>query len=296
MHGFSIKIALLPKLVIWDCLYHNVNASNIEAQLQVLNQSMGIDTVLKKVKGKKIYFQNSAVCDEYDNSDDELSFEIEYPLTYGLIIAADACKTVCTDGDPIVQLTCSANWYHNGECIQDCNKPSCGYDGGDCTQLCDFSICNSECDNKECSFDYCDCFFDNININSVNNNNVSQSEKNQCSVYNATLCQINSDCVAFDVNTSESWIGDNICDNYCNNICCNFDNDDCSKCQDTTCEIFYQYFNIIADYENEDGKISVDEMCLVWDSFAAYVGNTESNCTQWCAAYDINNDTILHGC
>ena len=300
---FPIEIALLPKLVYWDCNRHNVNASIIEKQLNTLtNESLSINSILNNIEEKHIYFQSSMVCDEYFETSDKTSFYAKYPLTYDLIVGSDICVQRCDDA--IGQALCTANWYHDGECQGKCNISSCGYDGGDCTQLCDFSvcnytalgdgICNPECHNKECSFDYCDCFIGN-------DVNVSDAENKQCNSYNATSCDLNSDCMAISINTSDSWVGDLICDEYCNNDYCNFDNGDCLPCDDgndatsgTGCSSLFAYFRLVSDFETEDDKISLDELCEIWPALSQFI-DIDQNCTQWFNTYDLNNDTFLNG-
>ena len=131
-------------------------------------------------------------------------------------------------------------------CTPACNTQECSCDGGDCIQLCDFNvcnytslgdgICNPECRTKECAYDYCDCYqFENVYAF-----NVADGEKEQCTAFNATLCDVMTDCVVFNthdnyLNGTDSWVGDFMCDEYCDNEYCNYD----GLGQETICDEFW---------------------------------------------------------
>ena len=91
MDDFFIEVILLPKLFYCGCVYHNMNASAIETQLQVLNESLVINSALNTIAGKQMFFQHLVVCDEYiECSESEFSFK--YPLTYLDINETNACQ------------------------------------------------------------------------------------------------------------------------------------------------------------------------------------------------------------
>ena len=164
--------------------------------------------------------------------------------------------------------------------------------------------CNPECRTNACAFDYCDCFdgiewsLSFIDNNFTNATNATLMEYEQCS-FNWTLCEIKSDCIAFDTNISESWIGDNICDDYCNNKYCDFDNGECKECADSGCQTFWVYFDQIANIDTQDCKISAIEMCAVWDLFLSVlnvdVKTYQYNCTEFVDLNDENDDNLVNG-
>ena len=186
-----------------------------------------------------------------------------------------------------------------GVCTPDCDNEECGYDGGDCTQTCDYSICdytslgdgicNPECRNQTCGFDYCDCF-DYAKIDEA-----TDGEIEQCS-FNETLCDINTDCVVFITNTTESWIDDYICDANCDNQYCGYDGGECSECGNSICQTFWFYFDACANSETADEKASLSETCAFWDTITAFLGDSyTSNCTQFMYEFDLNSDLQLNG-
>ena len=186
-----------------------------------------------------------------------------------------------------------------GVCTPSCDNEECGHDGGDCTQTCDYSICNytslgdgicnPECRNQTCAFDYCDCF-DYAMIDQA-----TDSEREQCS-FNETMCDINTDCVVFVTNTTESWIDDYICDANCDNQYCGYDGGECLECGKSICVTFWFYFDSFANSVTEDDKISLVELCNFWDVIGGFVGDLYAgNCTQFFDEYEISNDSQLNG-
>ena len=188
-----------------------------------------------------------------------------------------------------------------GICNQECNAWACYYDGGDCTQQCDFTtcdwtslgdgICDSECYNAECSYDYCDCFdWSLLNIDSPTYEQKEEIE--QCSL-NATLCEIKTDCHAKSL--VSSWVHDGYCDNFCNNDYCHFDGNDCASCENAGCEQFWEMFEALALSDEEDYKISQKEMCSKWNAVMTIANQLDFNCSEIFATYDRDNDTMLNG-
>ena len=104
----------------------------------------------------------------------------------------------------------------NGYCDEACENSDCGWDQGDCHQLCDVescslsdwtnNICDSECDSQECNYDGFDC------ISSVNcDNNCSNALLNDgyCEIacYESQICgdyELSTDCMEC---TSDSSAG-----------------------------------------------------------------------------------------
>ena len=73
---------------------------------------------------------------------------------------------VC-DEESSTSATCLTVSYQDGFCDNDLNNEYCGWDGGDCHQLCDFEeceievfgdgICDIQCNTTACNFDNGDC-------------------------------------------------------------------------------------------------------------------------------------------
>ena len=308
---FDMKLLLLPKLNTFVAYGMSMNASIIEKQLEEINANNDINELWNNVESIILYFQHSVVCYEYQQEDIN-SFNSNYPLTYQLINSINACYPVCNDY--IRQAFCTNYNWHDGVCHDTCNVNQCGYDGGDCTQLCDFTICNytslgdgicnPECRNKECSFDYCDCL-DSINIYNYDYNNISDYdlllEHEQCAAVNATLCDIKTECLVFSNNNynvssiSQSWIDDGICDDNCNNGYCNYDNGECESCDSSLCKDFWTYFDYAANSQTQDYKLSQSETCHQWWNIINNLFNfAQKNCTQFFQTNDLNGDLYLN--
>ena len=175
-------------------------------------------------------------------------------------------------------------------------------------------ICNPECRNEDCSFDYCDCFTIDLQLSDLTN--VSVAEIKKCNSYNATLCDIktNHQCVVelpvslsmswneslfttTTIATTETWIGDNVCDSFCQNEYCNNDGGDCETCDSSLCFLFWEYFDNVANTDNDgfDYLVTQSESCQHWETITAFFGEPIWNCSQFVSEYDRNNDTMLNG-
>ena len=98
--------------------------------------------------------------------------------------------------------------------------------------------------------------------------------------------------------SKKSWVGDDICDNYCNNEYCNRDGGDCNGCsQDSLCREFWQYFELAANSNVEDYKLSIDEACQWFDAFLLVIGGEDFpyNCSQTIKMLDQNGDNLVNG-
>ena len=304
--NINVNVLTSDNLYLLDAFQISMQPQLLEQQLITMNSTgdygYGNENDMFDIIGeKKLYLQFSYICDEFEADTDY--FEQLYPLSYKLIEATQACTSVCDESDVFAQRTCRPFWYHDGVCQDACHNQACGYDGGDCVQMCDFSvcnytslgdgICNDECRNKNCAFDYCDCF----DINNIND--ATDDEQRQCYTYNATICDIKTDCQAFDKNNSKSWLTDGFCDDYCNNEYCNYDNGQCLSCQGI-CQTFYTVFDIVANSDSEDDKVSVFELCSHWTEFVvvvvgSQVSEIKYNCSQFLTANDLNDDAQLNG-
>ena len=165
----------------------------------------------------------------------------------------------------------------NGVCDSACFANNCGWDSGDCNQLCNYTacdisswtdgVCDSSCNSTECEWDGYDCGFYDFDC--------------------ATNCTL-------------GWLNDGWCETTCLNEeysdCLEYEYDtDCNDCSDSGaygCYQAYQYFSVIT---SDDNAITQSEWCdLVefwWDLILEYL-NVENglNCTNIAnnSNYDIN--------
>ena len=301
----TIDISILflqPELALLDIYGCLITALDFENQLEqiIKDSSTTRMQLVEAIKDKFVQLQRTPACNEFDELGEKI-FNETYPLTSAVINITDACWQPCRRKS-LASLVCRPFLYHDGFCNYECNVPDCNYDGGDCNQLCDFTqcdylslgdgICDSGCRNAECGFDYCDCTANNIDAQYI-----SIEEKNEC-YWNYTLCDIKTDCVVYDTNSSQSWLGDNVCDNYCNNVDCNYDFGECESCENSLCLQFWQIFEPIANSIVVDNKVSFDEACQLWKGFTTFYGVEEivqQNCTQFIMSNDKNNDSMMNG-
>ena len=298
----DISTLLHPELVFLDAFGCLITPLDFENQLQQIinDSSITIMQLLEAIKDKFIYLQSTPVCDEFYQLG-ETVFNEKYPLTNAVVNITEGCWHPCKY-ESLSTLICRPFWYHDGVCHFECNVPDCNYDGGDCNQLCNFTqcdylslgdgVCDSECRNEDCGFDYCDCTASDIDAEYT-----SIEEQSQC-YFNYTLCDIETDCVVYDTNSSQSWLGDNICDDYCNNVYCNYDFGECESCENSICSYFWETFEAIANSIVVDNKVSVDEVCPWFEVFKTFYVEDEIyhlNCTQFIMSNDKNNDSMMNG-
>ena len=135
------------------------------------------------------------------------------------------------------------NW-NNGICNDECNKAECGWDGGDCNQLCahyhpdcDIQLefgngnCSQACNNTYCGYDFNECL---------------PLDEFECESYGCNI----------------TWLNDDICDLNCFNSACNYDLGDCDpNCEGNLCDEAYVYFSQVANYRTNDNLVQVEELC-----------------------------------
>eukprot|EP01083_Nonionella_stella_P243849 849304_1 len=210
----------------------------------------------------------------------------------------DACMAMeyCNDGrkdhhDSMAGLVCPALDYQNGVCNKWCNIAQYGWDGGDCHQLCEYN----ECELSGCISTSCDYGFESQCIAGDSDMNVNESV-----VYNATLCRLYTQCNENGDGTitgeSESWIGDLICDEYCNNPFCSFDGGDCDQCDSSGfCEAAWSLFVVYANSEGDaDYVVSPVEYCGLWPFLQQYDIGNELNCTTSFLIFDLDQNQFLN--
>ena len=213
------------------------------------------------------------------------------------------CLQPC-DGSLIDSITCLAPDWQDGICDDFCNIAACGYDGGDCNQLCvetdvnnqdgcfldmlGDGICDSQCNTTNCEWDIGDC----IDITAKNESTFCYNETVMIDFFNDT--QI--------IGCYDSWVDDGWCDSLCfaNNSggpYCNYDGTDCAdpilQCSDN-CEELY----IIFEYADVDASdlVSSQEVCDQWTTIDLYFNLQKYNVTQCegiITLLDANNDSLV---
>lgn len=203
------------------------------------------------------------ICDNVDNLSNQTQYFINY---FG------ACDRPCEG------YGCSTYNWGNGICDTYCFSNECGYDNGDCSQLClcDESLwgdgnCDNECNNYKCDYDFGDC--------------LSYNGTDYCYGTNATLTQ--DGCPAI-------WLNDEWCDEYCMNDHyheqkCITEINDCSDCgTDTSCYFAWNYIYGVAAGDTSLNYIDEDTVCNIWSFLSQYFDY--NNCTTAFDQIDLNND------
>lgn len=239
---------------------------------------------------KNIYLQRNPVCDVYwsnvNNRSNSTIYDEYYEL-FDLIDRYDACEIKCSDNTYWI---CPPYSNGNGACDASCNAPSCGYDSGDCNQLCDFgicdidswgdSICDESCNSQECAWDGNDCLYDS------NSTDID---------YDTILCSINC--------TFIEGLKNGICETFC--LDANFTEcmeieyaNDCMECLPEgafNCWGYDFIFTIIStsDIDGQDDLIQGDEWCLqeaYWDIVQDLTMNNNLTCDDVLGnpEYDLN--------
>eukprot|EP01084_Bolivina_argentea_P100501 180421_1 len=213
------------------------------------------------------YISLAPICDE-----DIASFP---QILAEFINTTNVCEYLC-EVEEVTDTFCNPMTVGDGRCDESCNIPSCGYDAGDCMQLCfapEISNCsldklnNDKCD-EGCNNKYCTGYewmstFDapytirkddglsyaadlhqcvtNVTVDDsliVDGNTCTRSARN--SVFVDAPADKYKPCVS-------AWIGDGECDDSCRTEECSYDLDDCALgCVDGTCNLFYQFWLMFA--------------------------------------------------
>ena len=136
------------------------------------------------------------------------------------------CLAPCDTGISFYE--CTTKRHGDGVCDDVCNNAGCGFDGGDCDQLCNLYT-NTTCYK----------YFD------INNNNSNSTSEIIAIAENSDT---NATC------TLNNWQLDGVCNIGCNNSCCHYDFNDCVYTPTTndTCNN-----NAFDDTENENGNANI---------------------------------------
>ena len=171
------------------------------------------------------------------------------------------------------------------------NNEVCRYDG-DCTIMLfedpenDYielgnGNCNLKYNNPECNYDNCDC-----------KPNTYYDHEDGCYslVYNETVCNLTYHESKHDCNPE--WVNDGWCDTNCQGTPqCGNDGDDCAEACATYCNQFMFVFARAASLIVDDGKISLNELCVVWPFLKEHIADQNiSDCNNGFEISDTDND------
>ena len=228
----------------------------------------------------EIYFQANPLCDTFENLTRYAYEKFKYIELIEMIDSHDACTVSCFhDG---LEYFCPSFRKGNGVCDSECYTDWCGWDDGDCNQLCNFTqctirqdgICNPYCNSTECSWDANDCKRSNFDC------------PDSCSNY---------------------LLADGICETVClNNThypeCASYEyENDCIECGGD-CENIYILFSLATsrtEYGDDKEAISQQDLCdlednggLAWQELQTAAGQNLS-CTNF--VNNVEYDPNLNG-
>eukprot|EP01084_Bolivina_argentea_P138239 243416_1 len=230
------------------------------------------------------YLDSNIFCDMYNNDSANVSI-----YTKQFLDETKACNPICARGMNEISnkyFICSPLKLQNGICDRSCNNHACGYDGGDCNQLCaenciesmwnsmiidSYNECHEECNTTQCQWDFESCSEDYAS------NNYS-------------LCEAMTDC-------EYEWIGDDICDDSCNVDICDFDRMDCNRCDD---ESICDTARTIFEWMTEGDMVwSEQQICSKWDVLPGVNIQRDDptklyNCTQMMEWVDLDKNGVLN--
>ena len=195
-----------------------------------------------------VWFSESTICDNYPGDDNMTYLDFMAQNNSGLgdfIKQFDPCFKPCSNG----YFSCTGIDFQNGRCDDHCFDAACGYDNGDCNQLCEcgdtlfdgHDICNETCNTENCDWDLFRC--------------VNHSEP--C-YYNES--NPNETCYIGWILDDDSW-----CDDNCRyRESCLYDARQCRGCLGN-CQIIYSMaIEIIASIRDPVTLITMDELCDQW--------------------------------
>ena len=196
------------------------------------------------------WFDESFLCDDIDN--------VTSSKFYQWMIDSKCCETGCDfeEGFVLNSLACKSYEWQNGVCDPECENTFCSWDGGDCTQLCDYEqcdqtrlgngLCDLPCNNEGCKYDFGDCETVVDGNWTIDGCKLSyQSGYHQCRA---------------------EWVGDGWCDSYCQDVSfCGYDENDCDGCENNQCTVPYKFMEFGGNSITRDDHISTEELCKIWD-------------------------------
>ena len=198
-----------------------------------------------------VYLSPSLVCESHPSNDNMTYLDFmaqNNSQLVKLIDKYDPCFEPCgsiTDG-----ATCTGIDWGNGGCNRFCFNDRCGYDNGDCNQICECGDtlndghqgCNETCNTENCNWDLFRC---------VNRSAPCYSDENDS----------NSACYTGWILEDDGWCDDN-CRFYDS---CLYDNSICQGCTGN-CLIAYSIsIATLASQKDPVTLITMDEMCDSWN-------------------------------
>ncbi len=106
--------------------------------------------------GYNYWFEGSEVCKK--------SIPSNLTIFSDFIDNTGCCEEACGTSTLIDTFQCLTYQYNDGVCNSECNNAKCGWDGNDCSQLCECDvsgfgdgICNQACNTTNCLYDGYDC-------------------------------------------------------------------------------------------------------------------------------------------
>ena len=238
--------------------------------------------------GETVYYlTESRICEQYW---DYYGYRQYIPIKLlQFLNETKACENVCSQ-DSWQILVCSPFMHQNGVCDESCNSAECGWDGGDCNQLCFYNgtdslltsgaennngtceiysmfengECNKECNTTYCSFDAGDC----IELQLTNATYCNLQVINEAEAANESLASVNDSLCRTD------WVGDGWCDQNCRSSeHCLYDSTDC-ECEENSCSEIYSFFSVVSSASVGDPTtVNNEEMCAFWDYLDALEEN-----------------------
>ena len=304
----SYNVFTLPNIVYILAYYSNITVSTFVRQdNNNTSTQFNIDDVSNSLK--RVFLQgyfDYSLCNDVTNRRLLLNSDFEQ-----FVNDYDACWHPCSNSTintaSLFLSQCSTFEYFDGNCDISCNSQECGWDGGDCYQLCDFNKCNSSmwnngicdtaCNSSKCNFDFGDCsgYVDDVSDNSLD---IGGSV-----CYNETAITFDTDddgnvsIIATNVVCYSEWVNDELCDLNCEMASeCYYDGSDCSNGCSGTCQEVYEVFvAYIATINPPYELVDSDEICQLWGVISNIV-TTEydfKNCTHFYNQANTNNDAYL---
>ena len=207
----------------------------------------------------------------------------------------DPCLGPCSTG--VSSYLCATKTHGDGACDPECNIALCGFDGGDCNQLCDLytsvydsnttctldtwqmdGVCNMACNNSYCNYDFQDCIY----TPSANDtcNNLSYDIEN--------------------VTCYTDWTNDLWCDSHCEKLSCEGSRSGCGSInpcvKDGSCSTVYgATINLLAATYEPYELITLNEVCENFGLLTIIIETNidNLNCSQAFDFADLNNNGYI---
>ena len=217
------------------------------------------------------------------------------------IQAFNPCLAPCSSSIAVYE--CPTRGHGDGSCNEKCNNADCGFDGGDCNQLCNLynytaisaqnttctldtwqmdGICNIACNNSLCNYDFQDCVYTPTTNDTCNNLSYD--------IENITNITCYSD-----------WTDDLWCDSHCEQLLCESSSSGCGSSDtpcggDTSCNTAHSaIMNLLASLYEPYELITPNEVCENFDLLALVTETNidNLNCSQAFDIADLNSNGYI---